>query len=76
MRSHTCKCYHAQSPPSYHLVYFQNFTNFIKTVVSLLHVPLDGSIYDKKYPNPKKLLQKLFQRFSVVFDVLNNILKI
>ena len=25
---------------------------------------------------PKKLLQKVFQRFSVVFDVLNNILKI
>ena len=37
---------------------------------------IDGSIYDKKYPNPKKLLQKVFQRFSVVFDVLNNILKI
>ena len=37
---------------------------------------IDGSIYDKKYPNPqKKLLQKVFQRFSVVFDVLNNILK-
>ena len=39
-------------------------------------VQLDGSIYDKKYPNPKKLLQKVFQRFSVVFDILNNILKI
>ena len=34
------------------------------------------SIYGKKHPNPNKLQQKVFQRFLIVFDLGNNILKV
>ena len=37
---------------------------------------IDRSTYEKKTPNPKKLIQKVFQWILVTFGMLNNILKI
>ena len=56
--------------------HFKNLSCMSLHAITQVSLIIDGSIYDKKYPNPKQIATKGFQRFSVVFDVLNNILKI